>query len=218
MRILLITATITVVAFILYLVIWRLLSRFFNLPCPAFYIGLLESAIFDRIAGAKVLIERADIQPGHKVLDAGCGPGRVTLPLAEYLGNSGQVTAFDMQDTMLSRLRARLKEKHINNVKIIHGRFGENLLPEATHDRALMVSVLGEIPDQVEALREIYRSLVPGGILSITETLPDPHYQTPKKVTQLAEEVGFKTILAFHSWRSYTINLTKLVSTLAADH
>jgi ubiquinone/menaquinone biosynthesis C-methylase UbiE len=65
------------------------------------------------------------------------------------------------------------------------------LLGEALFDRAFLVTVLGEIPDRQAALGEIHRALKPGGVLSVTEVLPDPHYQLAGTVRRLAEAVGF---------------------------
>lgn len=202
--------TFLAIAVLIYLLGWRLLTRFFSLPCPPGYIFLLESPLFDRLAGAGILIKRAEIQPDMQVLDAGCGPGRVTVPLANYLETGGgQITAFDMQEGMLSRLRKRLRDGGLTNVEVIQGRFGDGLLPELRFDRAIMVSVLGEVPDQIGALKEIYRSLIPGGILTITEMIPDPHYLSPKTVARLGEKAGFQSKLAYRNWRSHTVNLLK---------
>ena len=195
--------------FLLYLITWRILSRFINLPCPPGYIFLLDSPLINRVAGAQTLIKRAGVKPGMQVLDAGCGPGRVTIPLAEVLRDSGEVTAFDMQPAMLDRLRKRIAANQIKNVQIIQGKFGEGLLGESRFDRVFLVSVLGEIPDQEGALDEIHQALVPGGILSITEVLPDPHYQSQAVVAQLSEITGFQASLVEQDWRSFTMNLQK---------
>lgn len=195
--------------FLLYLLAWRILSRFINLPCPPGYIFLLDSPLINRVAGAEILIERAGVKPGMKVLDAGCGPGRLTIPLAKILQDSGEVSAFDMQPAMLDRLQKRLTDNELDNVEIIQGQFGENLLRSDRFDRVFLVSVLGEIPDQVGALREIHQALVPGGILSITEVLPDPHYQRKSTVIHLAGETGFQVDTVNQDWRSYTINLKR---------
>lgn len=44
-------------------------------------------------------------------------------------------------------------------------------------DYALLVAVLGEIPDRATGFRRIFAALKPGGILSITEGIVDPHDQ-----------------------------------------
>ncbi len=41
------------------------------------------------------LIDLADLQPEHRVLDVGCGVGRLAWPLAYYLGPKGSYSGFD---------------------------------------------------------------------------------------------------------------------------
>ncbi len=56
----------------------------------------------------------------------------------------------------------------------------------------MLVSVLGEIPHQVAALQELYAALKPGGILSITEVIFDPHFQSRERVGRFLETIGFR--------------------------
>jgi ubiquinone/menaquinone biosynthesis C-methylase UbiE len=188
---------------------WRQLSRRHSLPCPAIFIWMLENRIMENIAGSAELIRRAQVSPGMTVLDAGSGPGRVSLPLAEFVAPEGQVTALDVQSDMLDILRERISQAGVDNLEIIHAGLGEGRLPLVAFDRALMVTVLGEIPNQTEALNEIHQALKPGGILSITEVLPDPHYQRREKVRRLGEECGFSVNDAYVGRRAYTLNLIK---------
>jgi len=64
---------------------------------------------------------------------------------------------------MLHKLEQRLKEHQISNVQTILGGIGQELLPKQTFDRAILVTVLGEIPEQSQALPEIYEALKPNG-------------------------------------------------------
>lgn len=188
---------------------WRLLSRKHLLPCPTTLIWLLENRFIENVAGSQEIIQRAQITPGMKVLDAGCGPGRVTLPLAEFVGPAGSITALDLQAKMLQRLRERASIAGLSNIECIQAGLGEGLLPANSFDRAIMITVLGEIPDQEGALREIYRALEPGGLLSITEIIPDPHYQTRRKIYRLAEETGYNAQEVYSGLRAHTTNLIK---------
>jgi hypothetical protein len=77
--------------------------------------------------------------------------------------------------------------------------------------------VLGEIPDRETALQEIFASLKAGGILSVTEIIFDPHFQSRNTVSRLALEVGFSEKEYFGSRLAYTLNLEKPESRLAAD-
>jgi len=188
---------------------WRALTRRVAFPCPPQFTWLLENRAMERVAGSKLLLDRASIAPGMNVLDAGCGPGRLTLPLAERVGEHGSVVALDLQEGMLSRLRARLEEKGVAHVRTLRGALGSGVLPAGAFDRALLVTVLGEIPDRVAALREVLGSLKPGGTLSLTEVFPDPHYQPRNTVRRLAEQAGFEVRETHGNWRAFTINLTR---------
>lgn len=85
-------------------------------------------------------------------------------------------------------------------------------MPVDTFDRALLVTVLGEIPDRKAALAEIFHALKPGGVLSITEVLPDPHYQRPGTIRQFASEVGFEEQGYFGGFPAFTLHLRRPVS------
>jgi len=119
------------------------------------------------------------------------------------------VIALDIQPGMLQKLESRIKTESLGNVELILAGLGDGKLPANEFDVALLVTVLGEIPDKVAALREIHRSLRPGGVLSVTEVLPDPHYQTLARVRALAAEVGFRETQVIRGRVSFTINLTK---------
>jgi ubiquinone/menaquinone biosynthesis C-methylase UbiE len=188
---------------------WRALARRSALPCSPAFLWLLENRAMERVAGSSLLLDRAGITAGMHVLDAGCGPGRLTLPLAERVGEDGVVLAVDLQEGMLSRLRARLQEHGMTRVRTLQAALGGGTLPKTTFDRALLVTVLGEIPDRVSALREIRDSLKPGGLLSITEVFPDPHYQRRDTVRQLAGQAGLEVRETFGTWRAHTTNLAR---------
>jgi ubiquinone/menaquinone biosynthesis C-methylase UbiE len=198
----LLAASVTVIA-------GGILARKLSLPCPAALIWLLENRLMERVAGSAVLIQRAGIQKGMRVLDAGCGPGRVTIPLAQHVGPEGEVVALDVQRSMLALLADRLSERAITNVRLIRAGLGQGALQGEQFDRAIMVTVYGEIPDRVAALREIYGALKPGGLLSVTEVLPDPHYQGRRTVRSEAETVGFEIEEAYSGVRSFTMNLVR---------
>ena len=76
-------------------------------------------------------------------------------------------------------------------------------------DRALLVTVLGEIPNREAALKEIFDALKPGGILSVTEVIYDPHFQSRDTILKLAGSAGFKEKAFFGNRYAFTLNLEK---------
>lgn len=161
------------------------------------------------VAGSSVVLDRAGIESGMNVLDVGCGPGRLAIPAADRVGPAGQVAALDVQRTMLRRLEQRIAERRLTNIRTIHSGVGEGAVEKDAFDRALLVTVLGEISQRSEALREIYGALKVGGVLSVTEVIPDPHYQRRSTVRALAEAAGFQFEGLFGGVLAYTMNFRK---------
>ena len=190
-------------------IILRFLSRRQSLPCPAWLTILLENPYMNSVAGADKILDRIALEPGMKVLDAGCGPGRLTIPAAKRVGPTGLIVALDIQSDMLRRLQERINIQNLTNIQTIQAGAGEGAVPANTFDRALLVTVLGEIPDRQAALAEIFTALKPGGILSITEALPDPHYQSQAQLRKFALDIGFEEGSYTGNWVAYTLNLIK---------
>lgn len=73
----------------------------------------------------------------------------------------------------------------------------------------MLVTVLGEIPDREAALRTIFAALKPGGLLSVTEIVFDPHFQSRATVTRLACAAGLEERAFYGNRLAYTLNLRK---------
>jgi ubiquinone/menaquinone biosynthesis C-methylase UbiE len=189
---------------------WRLTSRRQSLPCPAWLSWLVEldNPVF-RNNRAQAITQQLDLQPGMKVLDFGCGPGRLTLPVAKQIGAQGEVTAYDVQPGMLERTHAKARAANLNNIRYLQADAKSSQLCCDKFDCALLVTVLGEIPDRAAALREIFNALKPGGLLSITEVIADPHFQRQSTVRQLAASIGFTERACFGHSLSYTLHFEK---------
>lgn len=195
---------------ILIIVVWRLASRRHALPCPVWLRWLVElDNPFTKTNRAAFIVGHLALEPGMSVLDAGCGPGRLTIPLARQVGSRGRVLAMDIQAGMLSRTREKVEAACLTNVDFLHAGLGEGKLPLDRFNRAVLVTVLGEIPDRSAALNEIFGALAPGGILSVTEVIFDPHFQTRSTVTRLASEAGFREKAFFGNRIAYVMNFEK---------
>jgi ubiquinone/menaquinone biosynthesis C-methylase UbiE len=186
------------------------------IPHPPRLTFLFENPLVGAFVGPERLIERLDLSPGMRVLDAGCGPGRLTIPLAKAVGPGGEVVAIDGQRGMLEKLEERLKAEDIANVRTLRAGLGEGAVPEGGFDRIALAMVLGEVRDRGAATRELYAALEPGGILSVTEIFGDPDHRRPATVRREVEGAGFRLVRRFGGFPAYTLNFEK-PGTLAAQ-
>jgi ubiquinone/menaquinone biosynthesis C-methylase UbiE len=196
-------------AVLLAAVVFLVLQRRRPIPLPPFLTFLLENPVTERFVGERLLLERLRLAPGMRVLDAGCGPGRLTIPLAKAVGPGGRVVALDGQRAMLVKLEARLDAAGLTNVRTLGGELGEGVLDEGGFDRVVLVMVIGEVRDRASALRELHAALGPGGVLSVTEAVGDPDYHRPATVLREAEAAGFRLAERFGGFPAYTLNFEK---------
>ncbi len=117
--------------------------------------------------------ERAGIEAGHKVLDVGCGPGRLALHIAEVVGAGGRVCGIDAAEEMVE-LAASKAEKAGVEVDFRVASAGDLPFEDASFDRVVSTLVYHHLPDEVKvaSLGEIRRVLAPGGRLVIFDFAP----------------------------------------------
>ena len=188
--ILIISTVIATVA--LVFVGWRWASRVWSLPCPSLVGWTLESPFYYRITGTEKTLGRIGLKSGQRVLEIGPGPGRLLIPAAKRVRPGGEVVGIDIQPGMVERLQERARNANITNLTAILGDATQPIVSESSFDVVFLVTTLGEIPDRAGAIAQCFRALKSGGILSISEMLPDPHYQSKTTVKRLAQAAGFR--------------------------
>ncbi len=122
------------------------------------------------------LKEILDPKAGDRILEVGPGTGYYTLDVAEWVKPDGEVEILDLQQEMLDHTIRRAGERGLVNVNPTQSDATSMPYEDDSFDAAFLVTVLGEIPDQDAALRELARVLKPGGRLVVGELLGDPHY------------------------------------------
>jgi len=193
--------------------LWRFASRRQSLPCPVWLRWLVElDNPFTKTNRAAFIVDTLALSRGMTVLDAGCGPGRLTIPLAREVGPSGRVVAYDIQPGMVERARVRVEAAGCTNVEFVVAALGDGSLAADQFDRCVLATVLGEIPDRAAALAELHAALKPGGILAIVEVVFDPHFQSRKTVTDLAVSAGLRERAFFGHRLAYVIHFERPIS------
>ena len=137
------------------------------------------------------LLEVLDPRPGERLLELGPGAGYYTLSVARALAPDGALAIFDLQQEMLDHTMRMAGEQGVANLEPHQGDATRLPYEDASFDAAFLVTVLGEIPDQQAALRELARVIKPGGRVVFGETmLFDPHVVTTGALKERAERAG----------------------------
>ncbi len=121
---------------------------------------------FGQESRARQVVELADVSPGERVLDVGCGPG---VAVREAARRGAVVTGVDPSPVML-RL-ARRTTKRERDVTLLEGTAEGIPLGDDTVDVAVAVASAHHWDDIGRAFGELHRVLVSGGRLVIAERL-----------------------------------------------
>ena len=199
---------VTVIAVTLLALAWRWSSRRWSVPCPPWLAWGFENPRLARLLFVTRTLDRIGVRSGLRVLEIGPGPGRLLVPAAQRVQPDGEVVGLDIQPAMIDRLRARAQASGVSNLVGIVGD-AATATPPGQFDVVFLATALGEIPNRTEALRRCFDALRPGGVLSITEMLPDPHFVGQGTVRRLAEQAGFRHLRTQGWWLSFTANFEK---------
>jgi ubiquinone/menaquinone biosynthesis C-methylase UbiE len=139
------------------------------------------------------LREILEPRPGERVLELGVGTGYYTVELALWLAPGGQLDLFDLQQEMLDHTMRRVEAADLET-PVVPTQGDATAMPYAdgTFDAVVLTTVLGEIPDQEAALREIRRVLKPEGRLVVGELAIDPHLVTPRALKSRGAAAGLR--------------------------
>src|SRR5450759_1497089 len=137
-----------------------------------------------------------DLPAGTRILDAGCGSGRNMIELARY----GAVTGVELSETSVALARER------QCGAVVAGSVLEMPFPDHSFELAVSLDVIEHLEDDLAALRELRRTVTPGGALLLTV----PAYQwlwsghdeinhhhrryTRRSLQRVAEQAGWRQV------------------------
>jgi SAM-dependent methyltransferase len=165
--------------------------------------------------GFSHLFLRRVVLPGDRVIDATCGRGRDTLFLAELVGNSGEVWAFDVQEEALAETAERVREAGCAPwVHLLHA--GHECLSEYVHNpvRAVIFN-LGYLPGNsagvvtqpqttLSALDQALQLLLPGGVIVLAVYTGHPGGE--EEAASIGDWARTLPPRAFNVWKSQQPN------------
>ena len=109
------------------------------------------------------LLQLANIKKGDKIIDIACGTGLVSFPAAEQTGDKGFVLANDISDKMVEAGNGTAKERKLSNISFQRMDAEELTVEDESFNIALCALGLMYFPDPLKAMKEMHRSLKPGG-------------------------------------------------------
>jgi SAM-dependent methyltransferase len=142
------------------------------------------------------VIAELGVAANARILDAGCGSGRFMVELAKL----GTVTGVELSDTSVQLARQRAVGE------VVAGSVLEMPFADDSFDLAVSLDVIEHLADDLAALRELRRTVAPGGALLVTV----PAYQwlwsghdeinhhhrryTRRSLQRVAEQAGWKQV------------------------
>ena len=136
--------------------------------------GLPEEAVLASLGCGNPLAV-ADLREGERVLDLGSGGGIDVLLSARRVGPSGFAYGVDMTEEMLELARANAARAGAVNVEFRKGQIEDLPLPDASVDVVISNCVINLSTDKPTVLAEMYRVLIPGGRIGITDVVAEDH-------------------------------------------
>ncbi|MEO7409863.1 MAG: class I SAM-dependent methyltransferase [Sphingomicrobium sp.] len=116
------------------------------------------------------IIAESSVADGHRVLDAGCGTGAVSFPIAEE-NPRAQVYGISLSHSQLEAARSYQQSAGIRNIHFSEQNYTQTAFAEASLDRVIFVESLCHALDKRAAIVEASRVLKPGGKLIIFDAM-----------------------------------------------
>jgi len=150
--------------------------------------GLPEEAVQASLGCGNPLAV-ADLHEGERVLDLGSGGGIDVLLSARRVGSSGFAYGVDMTDDMLDLARQNAAKAGAANVEFRKGEIENLPLPDQAVDVVISNCVINLSTDKRAVLTEMFRVLIPGGRIGVTDVVAEDHL-TPADRAAAGSYVG----------------------------
>lgn len=133
------------------------------------FVASLPDPAVESFAGVANPFSMQPLAKGERVVDVGSGGGFDSFVAAHQVGATGRVIGVDMTEEMLTKSRATVKKRELDNVEFREG-FAEALpVEDGWADVVISNGVINLCADKKTTFSEIYRVLRPGGRLQFAD-------------------------------------------------
>ncbi len=113
------------------------------------------------------VVSQMGLRNGQVVADLGSGAGFFSIAAAKIVGNTGKVFSVDVQQPKLTAVSSAASQQGIKNIQLVQADLEVPIagIHDATCDAVIMASILHEVKNRPELLKNAYRVLKTGGMV-----------------------------------------------------
>lgn len=152
-----------------------------------------------------------DLKQGMKVADIGCGLGYLGWTYWHYFGNNGSYTGIDISEKLIDEAKEISKEwAKGGEINFQVGDVYKLNIEDNTFDVVMCQTLLMHLDKPEQALSEMFRILIPGGIVLCKE--PDNYSSGLMQGFSTLSSTSLEEQLTYHKIRYYLTKGRKLLN------
>lgn len=140
------------------------------------------------------LLAALELKPGMRVSDVGAGDGFHTVRIARAVGPGGRVTAVDISEQALTKLKERVNRAGIVNVDAVLGLPADPRLDPCAYDATLVYNSYHEMAEHQSMLRQMFRALKGGGRLVMAEPIHEKNRGLSREKQVATHEISLEIV------------------------
>lgn len=187
----------------------RIIRKIYKFPMPQWMANVIDNPVRRRIQPPDETAIKLGIEPGMQVLEIGPGNGRYSIAAAKRLGSEGKLVTIDIESKMIDRVNRRIESEGIGNIEARVADAYNLPFEDKSFDLVYMITVIGEMPEPVKAMKEFHRVLKTDGSLVFSELFMDPDYPLTGTLSRWAFEANFSLREKLGNFFYYTLIFEK---------